>query len=138
MSEDEWRAFVSAGTRTGKVATTHKDGRPHVTPVWFILDGEQLVFTTRQDTVKGRGLRRTGQIAVCVDDEQPPYGFAVIEGVVTLDDDQGRLRDYATRIAARYVSPEQAEEFGRRNASLDALIVHVTPTHVVAMADVAD
>ena len=46
MTESEWRAFVSEGTRTGKAGVTRADGAPHVTPIWFVLDGDDLVFTT--------------------------------------------------------------------------------------------
>ena len=42
MTESEWREFLSAGTRTGKVATTGRDGRPHVVPIWFVLDGHEV------------------------------------------------------------------------------------------------
>ena len=55
MTEQEWHAFVMDGTRTGKVATARKDGRPHVVPVWFVLDGEDVVFTTSATSVKGAG-----------------------------------------------------------------------------------
>ena len=34
------------------------DGRPLVAPVWFVVDGDQLVFTTGRDTSKGRALAR--------------------------------------------------------------------------------
>jgi len=46
MAEGAWREFISKGTLTGKLATVRKDGRPHVTPVWFVLDGDEIVFTT--------------------------------------------------------------------------------------------
>ena len=46
MTDEEWRAFVLEGTRTAKVATVRPDGRPHVAPVWFVLDGDDVVFTT--------------------------------------------------------------------------------------------
>ena len=46
ITRDGWRAFVAHGTRTGKLATVRRDGRPHVVPVWFVLDGDDLVFTT--------------------------------------------------------------------------------------------
>jgi hypothetical protein len=36
----------------GKLATTRADGRPHVVPIWFVLDGDDLVFNTGADTVK--------------------------------------------------------------------------------------
>lgn len=47
MTDDEWMDFVSTGTRTAKLATTRADGRPHVAPVWFVLDDHgQFVFQT--------------------------------------------------------------------------------------------
>ena len=46
MTTKEIRAFLSHGTRTANVATSLPDGQPHVMPVWFVLDGEELVFTT--------------------------------------------------------------------------------------------
>jgi nitroimidazol reductase NimA-like FMN-containing flavoprotein (pyridoxamine 5'-phosphate oxidase superfamily) len=45
MTEAEWRDFVMTGTRTGKLAVTRSDGRPHVTPIWFVLDGDDVVLT---------------------------------------------------------------------------------------------
>ena len=61
MTRDEWHAFVSAGTRTGKLAVVRKDGTPHVVPVWFVLDGDDFVFTTGRDDAQGQ--RRCGATA---------------------------------------------------------------------------
>ena len=58
MSESQWRGFLGEGTRTGKLATVRRDGRPHVVPVWFVLDGQELVFATPSDSIKARTLRR--------------------------------------------------------------------------------
>jgi hypothetical protein len=38
MSDTEYRDFVTAGTRADRWATTRRDGRPHVVPVWFVLE----------------------------------------------------------------------------------------------------
>ncbi|MDQ0792307.1 PPOX class probable F420-dependent enzyme [Streptomyces sp. B1I3] len=101
MTENEWRAFLSEGTRTGKVATVRADGSPHIAPVWFLLDGDDLVFNTGRDTVKGRNLAREGRVSVCVDDDRPPFAFAVVQGRAALSEDLAEVRDWATRIAAR-------------------------------------
>jgi pyridoxamine 5'-phosphate oxidase-like protein len=69
MTPDEIRLFFSHGTRTAKLATSGARGEPHVMPVWFVLDGEDLVFTTGSDSVKGRNLRRDPRAAVIVDEE---------------------------------------------------------------------
>jgi PPOX class probable F420-dependent enzyme len=138
MSETEWKQFITQGTRTGKLATTRKDGRPHVVPIWFVLDGDELVFNTGESTVKGRSLVRTGQASLCVDDETPPFSFVTISGPVTISTDPGELLDSATRIAARYMGEQRAEEFGRRNAVEGELVVRLRAEHVVAVSRLAD
>ncbi|MER6267426.1 PPOX class F420-dependent oxidoreductase [Streptomyces sp. 900105755] len=135
MTDEEWRAFVSHGTRTGKLSTVNADGSPHVAPVWFLLDGDELVFNTGKDTVKGRNLARDGRVALCVDDDRPPFHFVVLNGRARLSEDLGELRDSATRIAARYMGAERAEEFGARNGVPGELLVRVTVEKVVAFKD---
>lgn len=137
MSETEIRRFLMAGTRTGKLATTRSDGRPHVAPVWFVLDGEDLVFTTHEDTVKAANLRREGRAAMSVDDQTPPYSFVVVEGEVAISDDLDRLRHWATVIGGRYMGEDEAEAFGRRNAVPGELLLRLVPTKTVARADMA-
>ncbi|MEU9242018.1 PPOX class F420-dependent oxidoreductase [Streptomyces shenzhenensis] len=135
MTDDEWRAFVSHGTRTGKLSTVNADGSPHVAPVWFLLEGDELVFNTGKDTVKGRNLARDGRVALCVDDDRPPFHFVVLNGRARLSEDLGELRDSATRIAARYMGEERAQEFGARNGVPGELLVRVTVEKVVALKD---
>lgn len=137
MSDEERRAFLSDGTRTAKVATVMADGQPHVMPIWFILDGDELLFNTGRDTVKGRALRRDPRVALVVDDEVPPFAFVHIRGRVTLSEDPDELLRSATDIARRYVGAERAEEFGRRNGVPGELLVRVIPERVIAEIDLA-
>jgi PPOX class probable F420-dependent enzyme len=138
MSETEWRAFLQEGTRTGKLATTRRDGRPHVVPIWFVLDGDDLVFNTGAQTVKGRSLARTGWASLCVDDDRPPYSFVTVSGPVTISIDLEAVLPYATRIAARYMGEDVAEQFGRRNAVDGELLVRLRAEHVLAVRGIAD
>jgi PPOX class probable F420-dependent enzyme len=137
MTPDEVRAFLSHGTRTAKLATTGSGGQPHVMPVWFVLDGEDLVFTTGEDSVKGRNLRRDPRAAVVVDDEVAPYAFVHIRGRVSLSEDLEELLRFATAIGARYMGADRAEEFGRRNAVPGELLVRLRPERMIAEADVS-
>ncbi|MGW5435043.1 PPOX class F420-dependent oxidoreductase [Nocardia asteroides] len=132
LADAQVREFLSHGTRTGKVAFTGGDGRPLVTPVWFVVEGEELVFNTGKNTAKGRAFVRDPRVAVCVDLEEPPYGLVEVLGTVTLSEDPGELVRTATEIAARYMGPDQAEEFGKRNGVAGELVVRVRPTKVIA------
>ncbi|GGV29782.1 PPOX class F420-dependent enzyme [Streptomyces longisporoflavus] len=138
MTEDQWRAFVSRGTRTGKLSTVRADGSPHIAPIWFLLDGDELVFNTGTETVKGRNLARDGRVALCVDDDEPPFAFVVLQGQARLIDDLEEVRHWATRLAARYMGEARAEEFGKRNGVPGELLVRVRIDKVVAQAAVAD
>ncbi|MFG3051253.1 PPOX class F420-dependent oxidoreductase [Kitasatospora sp. NPDC048239] len=137
MTEPEWRAFLSAGTRTAKIATTRIDGRPHVAPVWFLLDGDEILFNTGAATVKGRTLARDGRVMLCVDDDRPPFSYVLVQGAATLGDDLPEVRAWATRIAARYMGEDLAEQYGERNGVPGELLVRVKIEKVSAEHGVA-
>ena len=137
MTNTEYRDFLLYGTRTGKFATVRKDGRPHVVPIWFDLDGETLVLTTWGESLKAKNIRRDPRVCICVDDETPPFAFVQIEGTAALSDDPDNLLYWATRIGGRYMGAELAEVYGKRNSTLGELVVRITPTKIIAWKDVA-
>ena len=140
MTGEEVRAFLTTlPPHTGKLATVRADGRPHLAPVWYDVDGDDtLVFNTGASTVKGRNLRRDPRASLCVDDERPPFSFVVVEGVVELSDDLADVRVWAARIGGRYMGPERAEEYAARNGVPGELVVRLRPRHVVSAGGLAD
>jgi PPOX class probable F420-dependent enzyme len=137
MSDDRRRAFLLAGTRTGHLATTRADGSAHVAPIWFVLDGDDVLFTTGDETVKGRNLRRDPRAQLSVDQPEPPFAFVTVTGRVELIDDASELFCRARQIAARYMGEDQAEAFARRNAVPGELLVRLRPERFVATDNVA-
>ena len=138
LDADEIRSFLTAGTRTGKLAVTRLDGSPMVVPIWFAVDDDDtLLFTTWHETIKAKALRRDGRVSLCVDEEHPPYAFVRVDGVATLSHDPESLATWAARIGARYMGAERGAEFGARNGVPGELLVRITPTAVVAQSDVA-
>jgi PPOX class probable F420-dependent enzyme len=139
LDDDEIRAFLTAGTRTGKLAVTRLDGSPMVVPIWFVVDDDgSLLFTTWGDGIKAKSIRRDGRVSLCVDEEQPPYAYVRVDGATTVSQDPEELRRWAIRIARRYMGAERADEFGRRNGVPGELLVRITPTRTVAQAGIAD
>jgi hypothetical protein len=135
MTDEQARAFLAHGTRTGKLATTRADGRPHVAPIWFILDGEDLVFMTGAGTLKGKALQRDPRVSLVVDLEAAPYAFAMVEGSVTISTDLNEMLPLSIAIAERYVDAADALEFGRRNAVDGELLVRLHPDKIIAVDD---
>jgi PPOX class probable F420-dependent enzyme len=138
MTDDERRAFMMTGTRTGKLATTSANGAPHVTPIWFVLDGDDIVFTTHETSVKGKAVLRDGWVSMVVDDQEPPYSFVMVNGLATVSRDLEDLVVWATKIGGRYMGAARAEEFGKRNGVDGELLVRITPTRTIAQKNVSD
>ncbi len=148
MDDDELIAFLTGQpSRTAKLATVRRDGRPHVAPVWYVLDRStatddspigDVIVNTGADSLKGRNLRRQPRVSLCVDDDRPPFSFVTIDGLATMSEEPDELLHWATVIGGRYMGEDQAEAFGRRNGVPGELVVRIRPTHLVALADLSE
>ena len=138
MSREEWRRFLAERTRTAKLATVRADGRPHVAPVWFVVDSDALVFMTLDTSVKGRNLLREARVMLSVDDETPPYAFVLIEGTAEVSRlATHEILPWSRRIADRYMAAAEAPATAERNAVEGELLVRVPFTRVIATKGVA-
>ncbi|GAA3532397.1 PPOX class F420-dependent oxidoreductase [Amycolatopsis ultiminotia] len=141
MSRDEWLAFASGGTRTGMLGLVRANGAPIVTPVWFLVhegtDGDELIFTTGTETLKGKAIRRDPRISLSVDDQRPPYSYVQFTAEAALHHDPDEMLKWATRLGARYMGEANAEAYGKRNAVPEESLVRARITKVLARADIA-
>ncbi|MER7566251.1 PPOX class F420-dependent oxidoreductase [Streptomyces sp. NPDC097941] len=143
MTEEQWRSFVLAGTRTAKLATHRRDGRPHVTPVWFLLDETadgvcEIVFTTWHASLKAKALLRDPRFALCMDDQEPPYSYVMFDCTARLTESPEELRYWATRIGARYMGQALADQYGARNSVSGEYLVRATVRNVIAYSGISE
>ena len=136
MSENEIVDFLMKGTRTGKLCTVQKDGRPHVAPIWFVWNEGKIIFCTMDSSVKAKNIRSDPQVSICVDDESPPYAFVIIQGTAKFSDNQKDLLKWNTILGGRYMGEKLAEVYGKRNTVEGSLLVEVTPTKMISEKDV--
>ena len=66
-----------------------------------------------------------------------PYNYVSVEGEARLIDHLGQCLAISTKLGAKYMGEERAEEFGRRNGVPGELVVRVHPTKVFGEANVA-
>lgn len=138
MTTAEREAFLDdLPARTAVLAVTRKDGRPIGAPIWYVRDGQDLVFTTWADSLKGRALRRDPRIALTIQDPAPPFSHVIAEGEARVSENARDLLHWATVIAARYMGADVADQFGKRNAVPGELLVRLRPTRWQAAKDVA-
>lgn len=96
------------GKNFGKLATVQKDGSPHVTSVWYMLDGGKLIVNTTTERVKYRNIVRDPRVAFLIDNE---YTWVLISGKARIAKERDGMKDIET-LAIRYTG----EEAGRKAA----------------------
>ena len=136
---EEYRAFMLGTARTAKLATVRADGRPHVAPIWFDMDGDVIVFNTNEATIKGKNIRRDPRIMLSVDDDKPPFAYALVEGRAEITNPSPEeLVYWAGRIAGRYMGQALAESYGKRNGVPGEYLIRLTPTRIQAYKGISD
>ena len=138
MTDQQWREFVTHGTRTGKLSTVRADGSPHVTPVWFLLDGDDIVLTTEKNGVKGRNLARDQRFVLCVDEDRPPYAFVLLHGRAQISEDPDDMLCWGGLLGARYMGDDRADEYAARNGGPGNILVRGHIDKVIAFDGIAD
>ncbi len=116
--------------RIARLATISPEGYPHVVPIYFLLDGDDIVFGSDRDERKVKNALRNPKGAVVIggelDSDEAGY---LIQGDLTVEDNMnGRL---TRRLARRYESKEEAEEHTAEWGASDTVILRLRPRKVV-------
>src|SRR6267378_3710316 len=77
MTPEERDAFLTE-ERTCRVASLGGNGAPHVTPLWFVWDGEALWLNSLTKSQRWADLERDPRVAVVVD---AGVGYGELRGV---------------------------------------------------------
>ena len=114
LSDAERDTFLADPGILMRIAVVRDDGRPLVTPIWFLHEDGCIYFTPREKSAWFTCLRRDPRVALCIDEQPLPYRKVIVEGVAQLVHDIGeddQWRDLYRRIAGRYVPADAAEAY---------------------------
>jgi len=68
------------------LSSTQRDGRPHLVPVWFHWDGEQIVAFSKPQARKVENLRDDPRVMLAVGTPGPEFEVELIEATAELPD----------------------------------------------------
>jgi PPOX class probable F420-dependent enzyme len=124
-----WAQQFLREDRIAVMSTLNKDGSPHITTIWYLLqEDDTLIMSTPDRTQKVKNLRRDPRIAICVGDETRSISFY---GTVTISSDQNVVRRDLEQLAARYIKEEAARAPALSLFMQEGRVaLHVKPTKV--------
>jgi general stress protein 26 len=120
------------------ITTVRSDGRPHVTPLVAVADGEVVHFTTGLTEQKARNLEGNQRVALTTGNNAWDRGLdVVVEGTAVRVTDQDELRRIADAYLAKYGSAwefEVGDGVFMHGGGDDAAVFRVEPNKVLAFA----
>ena len=92
------RAFLME-RRFGVLATVGTTGAPRQTVMWYLLEGDEILFNTARGRRKPEHLAREPRVSLVVEDG---YRYVGVSGTVRLIDDRETTQRDIRRIAEHY------------------------------------
>ena len=114
LTSDELSAFLDEPGHLLRLATTDEDGFPRLVPIWFIRQGDDILFTPRGPSVFLANIRRDPRVGLSIDEDPLPYRKVTVQGTARIVHDVGHddeWRDLYRSIAKRYVPAEAADAY---------------------------
>lgn len=111
------------------LATISPSGRPQATPVWFLLDGDEILMNTSQGRVKLRNVQADPRVAVTIYDKDNPYMYVQVRGRITIDPKSG-ARDI-DRLSQRYRG--KPYQYPPTDAPEKRVSLHLKPSAISGM-----
>ncbi len=132
MTPDEREAFL-AEHRFCIVGFGRKDGPPALSPVYYAMDGKDIVISTTLTRAKAKAVRRDPQVSLCVPGEAPPFPYLPVYGRARIE--PAGAVDLMMKIGERMSGnpvPESARPAVQERADKEQRIVfRVTPESFV-------
>ena len=103
------------------LATVRPDGRPHVTPIWYMEENGKAFVIAGANAVKFRNVRQNPKVSLSIATDQRPYKYVVLEGEGRLTQDN--LNQVTERLCVRYDGPERGRAYARELTAAGGLRV---------------
>lgn len=112
-----------------RMSTIDADGYPHTVPVWFALDGDDIVVISVRDTRKVGHILVNPKGAISIGGDSGDGGGYLIKGEFIIEADPEDV--WVRKLTYRYETPEQAEKDIADWAELDIIVLRLKPKAVL-------
>ena len=119
-------AFL-AEPRNAMVAAVRKDGRPQMTPNWFLWQDGKFYISTTKTRAKFRLFSRDPRVQLAIDDSTG-FRYVIVNGVVAIEDDTDSGLPFFRALRHKHGRDEQSEDDLRAEMIRDErVLLVVTP-----------
>lgn len=128
MLSDALKKYLDDDKAFATVATLLPDGRPHLTVVWILREGDDLLFSTTATRQQGKNAARDKRVTVLIQPADNPYAYAEVRGTATVTPDPDHT--FVNRVSQKYTGKNYADFNPGSVNDGPRVVVRVTPDKV--------
>ncbi len=132
MTPEERQKFL-ADHRLCVVGYARGEGPPALSPVYYVMDGNDMIISTTRSRAKAKAIARNPEVSVCVLGEAMPFPYLNVYGRGRIEDRQ--VVETMMAVGARMIGnpiPDSARPGIEKRAQDEGRVVlRVTPTGYV-------
>ena len=110
--------------RIARLATIGSGGYPHIVPIYFMLEGNDILFGSDRDNRKIRNALSNPKGAVVIGGERTDEAGYMIQGDLTIEDHEP---SFTRRMLYRYEPEEEAEKHLAAFSNSDIVVIRLKP-----------
>ena len=101
-----------------------------MTPVWHLVDGDQVVVAVETTSVKARNVRRNPHVALCIALNESPQRWLLVNGTATIAHE--RIPELVRALSLHYLAAAEGATYAADVLrKLRFVLLRITPTSMI-------
>ena len=128
MTPEERRKFLEEH-RFGVLGIERPGKSPHLTPVYYALDGDDIIVSTTRSRAKSKLVEKAGRLTFCVLQEEFPFDYVAVYGTARLEQENAvdAMARVGEKMYGRPVGPEMRPMLEERAVKEGRIVLRITP-----------
>lgn len=126
---DDVRAFLDEKPYTAYLSTIDLKGFPHTVPVWFAVDGDDLISSMTTNRTRLKFIQANPRASMTIGGNHDDRAGYLFQGNLTIDDDPDFVLLH--KVIGRYMNEDGITKFMERVKSEQRIILRLSPTKII-------
>ena len=128
---DNIRTFLNEKARVAYLSTIDLQGFPHTVPIWFAVDGDDLISSATHSRVRVKHIQSNAKGAIAVGGNTDDREGYLIKGEIRIEADATHV--LLMQIIEHYMDEDGVKAFLARAQNEERIILRLTPTKVISV-----
>jgi PPOX class probable F420-dependent enzyme len=121
------------------VGISRKAGPPHMSPVYYVMDGDDVLISTTASRFKAKAVRKNDDLSLCVLGEASPFPYLLVYGKASIEEHGAAqaMRKIGERMTGNPIPDAAMPAIEQRAQDEGRVVLRVKPTAFLSTVPLA-